>query len=279
MSTVSYLVLFGPGGIHMALSAQRTLTTSRTRSSCPSISLCSPSGRSSGPKVLKGNSKVQKNVKCKCEKLKHTYPQGVSPWNGGTDLKCSLLSFSVKRYVRKGIPNEHRALIWMTASGAQDQLEKNPGYYQSLLGAKHDPKLVDTISTGQAADRFNSCEPWYTSSQSRRACTRKGTTSCFQTWTPENVQKLGSDIFWSLPFTYKEHSRSLSGSDVVTTTCSSCILPWAHSFNQDLAWKVRENVQSNWQPLWNSSGNCCNISSCPRIGGSPHDFCYTLTSM
>ncbi|XP_038557125.1 growth hormone-regulated TBC protein 1-A isoform X1 [Micropterus salmoides] len=67
-------------------------------------------------KLLKGKSKVQKNVK-------------------------------LKRYVRKGIPNEHRALIWMAASGAQDQLEKNPGYYQSLLGAQHDPKLVETICT------------------------------------------------------------------------------------------------------------------------------------
>ncbi|KAI3377546.1 hypothetical protein L3Q82_008704 [Scortum barcoo] len=67
-------------------------------------------------KLLKGKSKVQKNIK-------------------------------LKRYVRKGIPNEHRALIWMAASGAQDQLEKNPGYYQSLLGAQHDPKLVETICT------------------------------------------------------------------------------------------------------------------------------------
>lgn len=56
---------------------------------------------------------------------------------------------SVKRYVRKGIPNEHRPLIWMAASGAQDQLDKNPEYYQSLLGARHDPKLVETICTGQ----------------------------------------------------------------------------------------------------------------------------------
>lgn len=55
---------------------------------------------------------------------------------------------SVKRYVRKGVPNEHRALIWMAASGAQDQLEKNPGYYQSLLEAQHDPKLMETIKTG-----------------------------------------------------------------------------------------------------------------------------------
>ncbi|XP_029939686.1 growth hormone-regulated TBC protein 1-A isoform X1 [Salarias fasciatus] len=67
-------------------------------------------------KLMKGKSKVQKNLK-------------------------------LKRYVRKGIPNEHRALIWMAASGAQDQLEKNPGYYRSLLGAQHDPKLVETICT------------------------------------------------------------------------------------------------------------------------------------
>ncbi|XP_044045634.1 growth hormone-regulated TBC protein 1-A [Siniperca chuatsi] len=67
-------------------------------------------------KLLKGKSKVQKNLK-------------------------------LKRYVRKGIPNEHRALIWMAASGAQDQLEKNPGYYKSLLGAQHDPNLMETICT------------------------------------------------------------------------------------------------------------------------------------
>ncbi|KAM8895199.1 growth hormone-regulated TBC protein 1-A-like isoform 2-T2 [Spinachia spinachia] len=67
-------------------------------------------------KLLKGKSKVQRNVK-------------------------------LKRYVRKGIPNEHRALIWMATSGAQDQLEKNPGRYQSLLRAQHDPKLADAICT------------------------------------------------------------------------------------------------------------------------------------
>lgn len=63
-----------------------------------------------------------------------------------------LLSFTVKRYVRKGIPNEHRALIWMATSGAQDQLEKNPGRYQSLLRAQHDPKLAETINTGGTLD-------------------------------------------------------------------------------------------------------------------------------
>lgn len=36
----------------------------------------------------------------------------------------------------------------MAASGAQQQLDKNSGYYQTLLGAEHDPKLVETIRTG-----------------------------------------------------------------------------------------------------------------------------------
>lgn len=66
--------------------------------------------------LLKGRSKVEKNLK-------------------------------VKRYVRKGVPNEHRGLIWMAASGAQERLEKNPGYFHSLLDAQHDPKLVDSIRT------------------------------------------------------------------------------------------------------------------------------------
>ncbi|XP_026788105.2 growth hormone-regulated TBC protein 1-A [Pangasianodon hypophthalmus] len=56
-------------------------------------------------------------------------------------------NLKLKRYVRKGIPNEYRALIWMAASGSQEQMEKNPGYYNSLLQAQHDPKLVETIRT------------------------------------------------------------------------------------------------------------------------------------
>lgn len=53
----------------------------------------------------------------------------------------------VKRYVHKGVPNEHRARIWMAASGAQDQLERNPGYYHSLLDTEHNAKLEETIRT------------------------------------------------------------------------------------------------------------------------------------
>ncbi|KAK6485718.1 growth hormone-regulated TBC protein 1-like [Huso huso] len=52
-----------------------------------------------------------------------------------------------KRYVRKGIPNVHRSLIWMAASGAQAQLEQNPGYYRKLLEGERDPRLEDTIKT------------------------------------------------------------------------------------------------------------------------------------
>lgn len=67
-------------------------------------------------KMLKGKGRVEKNLK-------------------------------VKRYVRKGVPNEHRGLVWMAASGAQEQLDKNPGHYQSLLDAQQDPKLLETIRT------------------------------------------------------------------------------------------------------------------------------------
>lgn len=37
----------------------------------------------------------------------------------------------------------------MAASGAQEQLESNPGYYQSLLAAEHHAKLRDTIRAGE----------------------------------------------------------------------------------------------------------------------------------
>lgn len=56
-------------------------------------------------------------------------------------------NLKIKRYVRKGVPNEHRTLVWMTASGAQEKMERNSGYYHSLLQTQHDPKLVETINT------------------------------------------------------------------------------------------------------------------------------------
>ncbi|XP_034042226.1 growth hormone-regulated TBC protein 1-A-like [Thalassophryne amazonica] len=56
-------------------------------------------------------------------------------------------NMTVKRFVRKGVPNELRAKIWMAVSGAQERLEKNPGYYVSLLAMQHDMKVEETIRT------------------------------------------------------------------------------------------------------------------------------------
>ncbi|XP_075865719.1 growth hormone-regulated TBC protein 1 isoform X1 [Microcebus murinus] len=54
---------------------------------------------------------------------------------------------TVKRYVRKGVPLEHRARVWMALSGAQAQMDQNPGYYQRLLQGEGDPGLEDAVST------------------------------------------------------------------------------------------------------------------------------------
>lgn len=55
---------------------------------------------------------------------------------------------SVKRYVRKGIPLEHRARVWMAVSGAQAQMDQNPGYYHRLLEGEGSPSLEEAIRTG-----------------------------------------------------------------------------------------------------------------------------------
>ncbi|CAN0383212.1 unnamed protein product [Lampetra fluviatilis] len=54
---------------------------------------------------------------------------------------------TVKRYVRKGVPNAHRGDVWMATSGAQANMEANVGYYARLLAHEKDPVLVDTIAT------------------------------------------------------------------------------------------------------------------------------------
>lgn len=72
----------------------------------------------------------------------------------------------MKRYVRKGVPNEHRARVWMAASGAQEHLESNPGYYESLLAMEHDTKLKETIHTGflfiKAHNLYQHIGPYHT---------------------------------------------------------------------------------------------------------------------
>ncbi|XP_010618288.1 growth hormone-regulated TBC protein 1 [Fukomys damarensis] len=54
---------------------------------------------------------------------------------------------TVKRYVRKGVPLEHRARVWLAVSGAQAQMEQNPGYYQQLLQGEGKPELEEAIRT------------------------------------------------------------------------------------------------------------------------------------
>ncbi|XP_045833982.1 growth hormone-regulated TBC protein 1 isoform X3 [Meles meles] len=56
-------------------------------------------------------------------------------------------SGTVKRYIRKGVPLEHRARVWMGVSGAQAQMDRNPGYYQRLLQGEHDDRLEEAIRT------------------------------------------------------------------------------------------------------------------------------------
>uniref|UniRef100_D4A2E4 ADP-ribosylhydrolase like 1 n=2 Tax=Rattus norvegicus TaxID=10116 RepID=D4A2E4_RAT len=56
-------------------------------------------------------------------------------------------SVTVKRYVRKGIPLEHRARVWMAVSGAQAQMDQNPGYYHRLLEGESSSRLEEAIRT------------------------------------------------------------------------------------------------------------------------------------
>lgn len=56
-------------------------------------------------------------------------------------------SMTVKRYIRKGVPLEHRARVWMGVSGAQAQMDRNPGYYHRLLQGERNDSLEEAIRT------------------------------------------------------------------------------------------------------------------------------------
>lgn len=56
-------------------------------------------------------------------------------------------SVTVKRYVRKGIPLEHRARVWMAVSGAQARMDQSPGYYHRLLEGESSSSLDEAIRT------------------------------------------------------------------------------------------------------------------------------------
>lgn len=55
---------------------------------------------------------------------------------------------TVKRYIRKGVPLELRSRVWLGVSGAQAQMEQNPGYYHQLLQGARNNTLEEAIRIG-----------------------------------------------------------------------------------------------------------------------------------
>lgn len=67
-------------------------------------------------------------------------------WDKLVDEKTSIpKSTKVKRFCRKGIPNGHRAMVWMCVSGAEERMKQNPNTYNILLASQKDQNLLDTI--------------------------------------------------------------------------------------------------------------------------------------
>ncbi|KAJ8679777.1 hypothetical protein QAD02_015564 [Eretmocerus hayati] len=62
----------------------------------------------------------------------------------GKSLQRSL---TIKRYVRKGVPNEHRGPVWLFVSGGEELKSKTPNFYRQLLTDSHDPEIINIIKT------------------------------------------------------------------------------------------------------------------------------------
>ncbi|XP_015602174.1 growth hormone-regulated TBC protein 1-A isoform X3 [Cephus cinctus] len=56
-------------------------------------------------------------------------------------------SITIKRYVRKGIPGEHRGMVWLSVSGGEDLKNASPDLYQRLLNGPHNREVADIIKT------------------------------------------------------------------------------------------------------------------------------------
>ncbi|KAK7484864.1 hypothetical protein BaRGS_00023907 [Batillaria attramentaria] len=54
-------------------------------------------------------------------------------------------SRKLKRFCRKGIPGEHRPLVWMEVSGAGERMKEEPGLYRQLLTQKLDGTATESI--------------------------------------------------------------------------------------------------------------------------------------
>ncbi|KAI8430146.1 hypothetical protein MSG28_000535 [Choristoneura fumiferana] len=54
---------------------------------------------------------------------------------------------TVKRYVRKGIPSEHRPSVWMAISGADKMKDQSPDLFHKILDSPFEKELVDLVKT------------------------------------------------------------------------------------------------------------------------------------
>ncbi|XP_034950902.1 growth hormone-regulated TBC protein 1 [Chelonus insularis] len=56
-------------------------------------------------------------------------------------------SITIKRYVRKGIPGDHRGMVWLAVSGGEDLKNADPNLYQRLLHGPHNEQVAEIIKT------------------------------------------------------------------------------------------------------------------------------------
>ncbi|VVC88647.1 unnamed protein product [Leptidea sinapis] len=63
------------------------------------------------------------------------------------DGKSVKRTTTVKRYVRKGIPSEHRPSVWMAISEADKMKKQCPDLYLKILDQPFEKELVDLIKT------------------------------------------------------------------------------------------------------------------------------------
>ncbi|XP_025078772.1 growth hormone-regulated TBC protein 1-A-like isoform X2 [Pomacea canaliculata] len=56
-----------------------------------------------------------------------------------------IKSLKLKRFCRKGIPSEHRPLVWMEVSGAAERMRDEPGLYKQLRSQYLDSSITESI--------------------------------------------------------------------------------------------------------------------------------------
>jgi hypothetical protein len=62
----------------------------------------------------------------------------------GNDHELTV-SQKLKRFIRKGIPSEHRPMVWMYVSGAEQRRREHPDLFRKLLDGPQESQLVELI--------------------------------------------------------------------------------------------------------------------------------------